>query len=553
MAALFIRFLVFTGFTVALAAAARPAAQQPDSAFDNVFDEYLAGYWKANPAGAATPAGVHTHDAGLEDFTAAAIQSEIQRNRGFLRRFERLAAGSLPPGHRVDLAIALDHIHLALLDLEEIQSWKRNPLGYVSLLRGSVEALVKREFAPAERRFRAVAARLKLFPRALLQARANLDNPPEVQTREAAEAARGLADFVEKDLPQAAAGQGSGRKLQREVARESARAATALRQFEAWLQSNLLPRSTGSAVLGAETYGRRVRHLGSALPPAELLAAAERELEATLGEMRRVAAAVSPGRPLPDVLAELSQQQMHQRDVAAAFRNSVAEARRFVAEKKLAPLPQTDRLRVLAAPAFLNSDGAFLDPPGPFESDLPSFFYFSTGAQPLSSSVARETYPGRYTQLEQMNRSPRLARKIFASRAFTEGWAHYSEQAMSEAGFASDPKARLARLHNAALAQLSAIGDVRLHTGQLAPEQIVKLWTGLGLEEPDAVSGRVRFILLYPAAASAGYSGKLEILRLREEMKKKLGPAFVLGEFHEALLSLGAPPVHHASTLLLSK
>ncbi len=544
-----------------------PAAAEE---FDAILDEYLSGYWKANPAGAATPAGVHTYDQQLEDFSPAARNAEIQRNRAFLQRFRRLETTPLAPGKRVDLGIVLDHIQWTLLELEEIQFWKRNPQFYVSLLGDAVQALIKREFAPADRRFQAVAARLKLLPRALEQARGNLENPPELRTRKALDLIPGAADFLEKDVPQAASEQGASRKTQRRVAREAARAGATLRQFGKWLQADLLPRSRGNFVLGRELYSRKFRYyLGTALTPDQALAEAARDARLTQDEMRRLAAQIAPGRALPEVLGRLGREHPAPPDLLAAFRSAIAEARGFVQEKRLAPLPNPDRLRVAPAPAFSAPARAFLDPPGPFEPDLPSFYYvpvrddFSVeageellrdnNAYIIALVTAQETYPGRYVQREAMNQSPRLARKVFANQAFTEGWAHYSEQLIFEEGFRPDPRARLLQLANSLRSQLSAIVDIRLHTGQISPDDAVKLLMDEGFQGKAAAENAVERVSLNPAQLSTPYCGKLEILRLREEMRNKRGPAFSLQEFHEALLALGAPPVRSARALLLGE
>ncbi len=543
--------------------------------FDAVLEEYLSGYWRANPSRAATPAGVHAYDAQLEDLSAAAVEAEIQRNRAFLARFERLPAQSLAPAKRVDLEIALDRIRLELLELEERRSWKRHPQFYVSLAGEAVLGLVRREFTPAERRFQNVAARLKLIPRLLEQARANLENPPELCTREALEKIPDMADFLEKQVPQAAAEQGASRKRQRRVASEAARAAAALRRFGEWLQAQMLPRSKGESVLGAELYGRMFRYsLGTALSPEEVLAAAERDLGATQEEMRRLAAQVAPGRPLAEVLEGLGREQPGRQDELAAFRAAVAEVRRFVEEKRLSPLPRPDRLRVLPAPffyAFARGEAvrAFLDSPGPFEPDLPSSYYVwlpqnlsgdaledllrGRNAFDVLICAAQETYPGRYTQLGAMHRAPHLARKVFASRAFIEGWAHYAEQMLFEEGFRAGAPARLAQLQTAAAAQLEAIVDIRLHTSRLSRADAVKLLAAEAFLPQATAERKVALASLSPVELSAAYVGRLEILRLREEMRKKQGPAFSLGEFHERLLEVGAPPIRYARSLLLGE
>jgi len=544
---------------------------------DALLETYLAGYWKANPARAATPSGVHAYDGQLEDSTPALIDLEIRRNRAALEAFERLSPAGLSAGQRVDREMVMDRIRLALLDLQQLQRWKRDPGSYVCLLQESVAALVGREFAPAERRYTALATRLKGFPKLLQQARMNLDRPPRPATRKAMGQIAEAADWIEKQVPQAAAEQGASKKLRKRVAQEAARAAASLRQFGAWLESDLLPRSVDAPVFpsppgapAGSLYREYFRYyLGAALTAEELQAAAERDALETRERMRQVAGQINSSQSVPQALEEIAAARLPQDKLAAAFREAFSDARRFVEEKRLVSLPDRDRLRVLTGPPYSPAGPARLEAPGPFEPDLPWFYYVPApellgveqaefllrDSNPIAISLlaVRDGYPGKYVQSEAMSRSSNLARKVFASRAFTEGWALYCEQMVFEEGFRPDPRARLVQLHHALVAQLEAVIDVRLHSGGLSPADAVSLLVNDGFLDQAAVEERVERALLFPGEAAAPYAGKLEILRLREELRKKQGPAFVLKEFHDRLLSLGAPPLRLARDLLLNE
>lgn len=559
-----------------------PPARAQD--LDSLLETYLAGYWKANPA-RATSSGVHTYDSQLGDFSPAAIGFEVQRNRAAIEAFEKLDPAALSPAARVDRAIVIERIQRMLFELQQLQRWKRDPGYYVSLLRDAVTPLVEREFAPAERRYAALDARLRLVPKWLQQARFNLDKPSKLDTRRAVQQAAQIADLLEKQVPQAATEQGASRKLRKRVAQDAARAAGSVRQFGAWLQSDLLPRSTGTP-LWIPADGRRpapdggpglaadyVRYfayeLGLELTPEELQAAAERDLRDTQEEMRRAAAEIDPNRPLPAILAELAAARLAVEKFPGAFHGALDDAKRFVQQKQLVSLPDRDRLNLLPALPFAGDGLARLQMPGPFEPDLPWIYYLATvdslppdppgwllrDSNPAAMSLlaVRDAYPGRYLQGEAMNRSPNLARKVFANPAFIEGWALYCEQMVFEQGFRSDPQARLLQLQNALIAQLDAIIDVRLHSGGLGPDDAVNLLVAEGFLDKEAAEQRIEQALRFPARQCAPYAGKLEIVRLREELRKKQGPAFVLKEFHDQLLSLGAPPIPLARQLLLAE
>ncbi len=588
--------------------------------FDSLFEAYLAGYWKANP-GLATRAGVHAHDSLLPDLTAAAVQAEIARQRELLRQFEQLNAAAMPATERADLEVVLNHIRLTLLEQDELRAWKTRPDLLVSALSDSVRDLVVREFAPADRRFEAADSRLKQLPKALRALRANfadpgapdsvrgasgqkaraeravsserapdsagaarapvpstqsairnpqsaIATPSDVSTRTAIALSQAAADFIEKTVPQAGAEQGASRKLQGRLRRDSAAAAAAFRDFARWLQTALLPVSHGPAFQSPEVYARWFRYyLAVDEPPAELLKAAQAGLTETQGQMQRLAE--SMGHPLGEVLEALSREHPQARELAAAYQAASAQARRFIEQKKLAPLPDRDRLRIERAPDGFPADRLTLDVPGPFEPDLSFYLYapnldrlaLEAGDRVLAKNnsyairlaAVHELFPGHYLQLDLMNRASNLPQKVFANPAFVAGWAQYCEQMALEEGFSDEPRLRLVQLWRLAFSQATAIADIRLHTGAISNDDAVKFLMEQAAMQKDRAEEQVRSIALDPAAAAADYAGLRGILRLREDLRKKLGPAFALSEFHDQLISLGAPPLPAARAILMSR
>jgi uncharacterized protein (DUF885 family) len=588
-------------------------AQDPGA----LFNAYLAGSWKANP-GLATRAGVHEYDALLPDLSAPAMQAEIARNHDFLAQFERVSQGmslrvaqgqtpgapATPPGaaspaSRADLEVVLDHIRLTLFQLEEMRTWKTRPDLLVTALSDSVRDLVVRAFAPADRRFEAADARLKQLPKALRALRGNFDavastparpvrapavaqqtavapalQPSEYSTRTAIALSQATASFIEKTVPQAAAEQGSNRKTQQRVERDSAAAAAAFRDFAQWLESALLPVSKGVPFLAPEPYARWFRYyLAIDETPDSLLKAAEADLAETREQMRVVAESIGPGKTLAEVLESLAQDHPTPQTIVSAYQTAASQARRFVDQKKLVPLPRSDRFRIERAPAGFPADEATLDVPGPFEPDL-NFYLYSPNLDRLGleagdrvllendpSSVqmvaVHELFPGHYVQLDLMNRAGNLPQKVFANPAFVSGWAQYCEQMVLEEGFASEAgepgpsRLRLVQLFRALRGQAAAIADIGLHTGIMNAGEAVKLLSEQGLQSRERAEEQVREIALNPSALAADYAGKRSILRLREELRKKQGPAFILREFHEQLISLGAPPLPAAREIML--
>ena len=134
---------------------------------DKYFDQY---YFPYNPT-AATSAGIHTYDGRLEDYSKSGVAARVKLLKKFEAEFEKQPAGA-------DRDLVLNNIRAALLDLEVIRSWEKNPDLYSSGISGSAFTIMSRTFAPPEVRLKALISRERAMPKVLMDARENLKNPP---------------------------------------------------------------------------------------------------------------------------------------------------------------------------------------------------------------------------------------------------------------------------------------------------------------------------------------------------------------------------------------
>ncbi len=507
-----------------------------------IVNDYLPGYWAFRPVSAATPAGVHSQDKFLEDWSAPAVEREIARNRAFLARLEKLDARQLSPASRADRENLASQIRLVLTDLESRHAASTRPDRYALLLGNAVWSLASRQFAPASVRFDAVYERLKQYPKVLKQARLNFDNPAEIHTRQALEILAAVADYLDKGVPNAAVTQGVEKKSLARVQKEAHTAAAAVRDLRAWMESQLLPRSKGNLLTSEKDYRQKFHDLlGTEMKPEDVLAEAEKELGA--------APVPAPAnREANFALMAGASEALNSLHVLQAFRQQEREPRLFVEQKRIAPIPMPDRLQVETAAPFSQRHSVWLDPAGAFEPDLAFYIYVPAGValsgDGVKASLVRLGHPGGYLQRAAMNQTDSVIRKVFPNAAFIAGWEEYAAVLMKEAGYAApDP------VHDRAV-WLDAIFDIRLHLGQVTPPAAVQQLTGQFSCSQEDAQDRVWRALGSPAALSAPFVGKLELLRLREDIRKNLGAAFILGEYHTRLLSLGAPSFAAARELL---
>ncbi len=156
-----------------------------------------------------------------------------------------------------------------------------------------------------------------------------------------------------------------------------------------------------------------------------------------------------------------------------------------------------------------------------------------------------EAYPGHYLHFQHLKKVESRLRKctLVAPTTVIEGWAHYAEQAMVEAGFGDgDPRIQLGMLAESLLRLARLIVSIRLHADDWSVEQGVRFFRDEAfLEEPSArrEAERGTFDPSYGAYAI----GKLALLKLRADYKAKHGKAFSLRAFHDAFLANGGLPM----------
>ena len=199
---------------------------------------------------------------------------------------------------------------------------------------------------------------------------------------------------------------------------------------------------------------------------------------------------------------------------------------------------------------------------GPFESKPTRAYYYLTDVDPswsaerqeehlrdynvptLWSISIHEVYPGHFLQSQHLRKVESKVRKsiMFAPASFVEGWAHYSEQMMLEAGFGrQDPSIKLGQLAEALIRLVRFIVCIRLHAEDMSVEQGVRYFREEAfLEESSARREAERgafdpTYLVYTV-------GKLMLLKLRQDYKQQQGKAYSLRSFHDMLLGQGTAP-----------
>jgi len=525
------------------------------------FVDDLLGYLHETHPTYATLDGVHTHDDLLEDLSRPAIEAEAHALSGYLRRLDEISLPGLTETERLEHRMLTAHVQGRMFELEEARTWERNPQYYVDILASSLAAQALFTHAPAPERARRVMSKLRQTPRLVQAARDNIKDPPGIFVKVGIETIRGALKFIDNDLPRAFAGV-DDLHLLGDLADAQTEASRALGGYAEYLENEVAPRARASFRLGRDKFEQKVKlDEGLSMPAERLLAIATRELKATQEEFKSVAGRMNGGDPLA-TWSRTKAGHPDPGDLVRVGREQLDELKTFLERQALITLPAGEPITVAQTPEFYRWSFASMWAPGPFESKPTLAYYYLTDVDPswpaerqqeylrdynyptLWSISIHEVYPGHFLHYQHLRRVESKVRKsiMFAPASFVEGWAHYCEQMMIEAGFGQqDHGVKLGQLAEALIRLVRVIVGIRLHTEDLSVEQGVRLFREEAyLEEISARREAERgtfdpTYLVYTV-------GKLMLLKLRQDYKQQQGKGFSLRTFHDTLLGIGTAP-----------
>ncbi len=525
------------------------------------FVDDLLGYLHETHPTYATLDGVHTHDDLLEDFSRSAVEAEARALSGYLRRLGDINPDGLTGIERLEHGMLAPHIQSRMFELEEVRTWERNPQYYADIIATSLAGQALFTHAPASERARRVLSKLRQTPRLIQAARDNIKDPPGIFVKVGIETMRGVLTFIEQDLPRAFSSV-DDLHLLGDLADAQTEALQAVGAYVESLEKEIAPRARASFRLGREKFEQKVKlDEGLPVPADRLLAIATRELKATQEAFKRVAGRMNGGDPL-EVWARIKGGHPAPGELVSVGRDQLGELKTYLERQALITLPSGEPITVAPTPEFYRWAFASMWTPGPFESKPSRAYYYLTDVDrswpadrqqehlrdynypTLWSISIHEVYPGHFLQYQHLRRVESKARKsiMFAPASFVEGWAHYCEQMMIEAGFGrEDHQVELGQLAEALIRLVRFIVGIRLHAEDLSVEQGVRLFRDEAYME-EASARREAERGTFDPTYLVYTVGKLMLLKLRRDYKQQQGKAFSLRTFHDTLLGNGTAP-----------
>lgn len=533
-------------------ASCKPAATAPAAPWGDFVQQTIDGWLAIDPTWAVYQ-GAHQFDGKLPDWSEEGLKKKADFLQGVIDHAK--AYDNLSPEQKLERDNMVKVAEGQLFWLKEADQPHTNPAFYVGSL--DPNTYLTREYAPKPERMKALIAFFDQVPAAAANIRANLKAPlPASFVKYGTSAFGGFAEAYVTDA-RAAFADVKDPALQKQLADSSAKAAKSMADLNDWLQSQQA-NATQDFALGPDRFAHMLLTTEAVDTPIDELEKIGRaDLKRNQDALKDACGKFAPGATIQECMAKMNANKPVGGPVAEATRQ-IPMLTAFVKEKDLVSIPGTEKALVHESPPYNRQNGAYIDPPGPFEKGIPSIYYISppdpswpkekqlayiAGVDDLMFTSVHEVMPGHFLQFLHANRSPSMFSRLFVGYAFAEGWAHYTEEMMWDAGLGNgDPQVHIGQLSNALLRDCRFLSAIGMHAKGMTMEQSKQMFINdcfqdEGTADQQAARGT------YDPAYLNYTMGKLMIRKLREDWTATRGGRAAWKQFHDSFLNYGGPPI----------
>jgi uncharacterized protein (DUF885 family) len=190
-----------------------------------------------------------------------------------------------------------------------------------------------------------------------------------------------------------------------------------------------------------------------------------------------------------------------------------------------------------------------ISPPDPSWSQQEQLQYI-TGEALTRNTTVHEVWPGHFLQFLHSNRAASLIGRLYVGYDYAEGWAHYAEELMRDAGIGQgDPEMTIAQLSDALRRDVRLLSSIGLHTEGMSVAESERLFRDVAFKDPGNARQQAARGTYDPAYLNYTL-GKLEIRKLRDDWiarqiagKADAQPRAYWKSFHDRFLSYGGPQI----------
>lgn len=528
----------------------------PHAAQEKFVQAYLDRVLEDAP-GAGRTLGLHQYDGKVSPITREHFDRSIADAKAAIKMVDSIDLAMINDPLKLDLQLVRLHATRTIFELEELRQHQKL-LSYNGLF--DVSSYLVRDYAPIEQRTKSLLEHIEAATGqvdSLLELLAPAQ--PRTHLETALKVLGGMREYYEGDVRRATRpAVERDPELNARYEKSIAAGLAAVDRVIEWVNKVGMPAATDDFALGEAKFLKMLEvneGLKTTLPELEQMARADyqRNYDAFVETAKKIDPKISTRAVVEKVASERLTKDM----VIPTAQKQLVDLLAFIEANDIITIGSDQRATVEVTPPFMRWNSAFLDMAGPFEKAKGSFYYISPPDPSwppevqeaylpyegdLLSTSTHEVYPGHFVQGLHQRRSPTLAFKMLESYAFVEGWAHYAEEMMFEAGYGKgDARLELGQLSNALLRNCRFLAAIALHTQGMTVKEAETLFHEKCLIDPGNSVQQA-----YRGTFDPGYLsytlGKIQILELRKAFFAKRGTKS-FREFHDWLLSFGSAPL----------
>ena len=483
----------------------------------------------------------------MDDLSQEAIASVVDSVRALQAQLQKQPRVQ-DLEEEIDRQLLLHNMAGLLIELEEVKSWRHNPLLYLKVGCIGVDHALNKPFQDAEERFGRTAERLSGFKRLIDQGSKSLSSIPGPYYRVALAVVQHAQKYLDEILLEL-----DGHSWREQLALPCAEAQEALTAFGANLRElGSTPAATVQSVSVEELVQR---HFGCTRSLEEIYRIAEEEWRTSLEEIEGLRRRINPNQGWQQVYESYLPSNEGEFDLFRLYGNEIARLRELCVNLELMSGPEDQELVLAETATYLRPvrSGASYSAPLTVDSRELACFYVTVGDPSSNSQIdllrrqrlhrefrflsAHETYPGHHL-LDTIRRNlDNPVRRQVESPLFYEGWAYYAESILAESGYVEDELELLVDCKRRLWRAARCLIDSGLALRRFTAEEAAGLLVSVGFAADEAVMQIERF-RLNPGYQLCYSLGKYEILDLRERFLARLG----WKRFHLLLLEGGEIP-----------
>jgi hypothetical protein len=483
----------------------------------------------------------------MDDLGQEAILAIIDSLRDYQRQLQRQQT-AYDFEEEIDRQFLIHNMSGLLLELEESQSWRHNPLLYLKIGCIGVDHALSKPCSDGKERVHRTAERLAGMKRLFEQAEENLSTVPGPYYRAALAMAADAYHYLAE--------------MQRDARAENHRAHLTLVCQEArdklavFTDSLRKIRPTPAAEVNPVLVDKLVkRHFGCTRPIEEIYDLAEEEWQDNHEEMERLRQRINPNLKWQQLYEKYLPKPENKLDLFRLYGEEISSLRHLCRGLNLIDGNVDQEVVLTETPAYLRSvrSGASYSSPLGLDPSEQACFYITTGSSSSGSEIdilrrqrlhreyrflsAHETYPGHHLLDSVRRHLNNPVRRQLESPLFYEGWAYYAESILAESGHVRDQLEILVDCKRRLWRAARCLIDAGLAMHRLRTEEAANLLVSVGFGAEEALAQIERFRL------SPGYQlcyslGRYEIQNLRRRYLSKFG----WQRFHQLLLEGGEIP-----------